>query len=161
MTITITEQTIVVITNNVAQIITAGIQGPEGAQGIQGPQGEQGDPGPQLQELTLQQWNLPIQLVSVLANTSWDCNIGQQVIYHAVENSTLGNPANIESGAVYQLRFIQNAVEYKTLALGSAFRPAGNQPLWSTALGAVDVATWRGTENNTLELIGYSQNVGS
>lgn len=157
--IIVTEQTTVVVTETGIDIITIGTQGPQGATGSQGATGPQGVPGPQLQQLTLQQWNVPIILTSTLANIAWDCDIGQQVNYFAVENSTLNTPTNIRDGAIYQFTFTQNAIEYKTLAFSSAFLAFGTgaaMPLVPTALLAKCVFTFRGFSDNTMRLIGFS-----
>lgn len=101
-----------------------------------------------------------VNIVSSGAETNWNLELAQNAVYLASENTTLMNPTNMamRAGKMCVLRRVQNGVTAKTMAYDSAYDPAGNLPLFSTALGAIDIMWWYCT-GTKMELFNYAQNV--
>ena len=103
---------------------------------------------------------VPVALTSSAASIAWNAATAQNATHTMTENTTLANPTNLVAGMDYKFTPTQHASVAKTLAYGSAFRPAADLPIISTALGATDEQVWRCTDGATLHCVGNSQNVG-
>lgn len=110
---------------------------------------------------TAQQSILPVSLTSTSASIAWNVLNAQNVHHTATENTTLANPTNLVAGTVYTFRWKQHASAAKTLAFGSAFRPAADMPLVSTVVNAVDIFVFYCPDGAVLEMIGCAQNIGT
>lgn len=101
-----------------------------------------------------------VNIVSASTLIQWNLELAQNAVYLATENATLMDPTNMamRAGKMCILRRVQNDTLAKTMAYDSAYLPSGNLPLFSTALGAVDVMWWYCT-GTTMELFNYAQNV--
>jgi len=77
------------------------------------------------------------------ANIAWDVDSAQVAKVTLTDNRTLDNPTNLQAGATYILRVIQDVTGTRTLAYGSAFKWAGGTvPVLSTAGDSVDILTF-------------------
>ncbi len=77
------------------------------------------------------------------ANISWDLDDNQVSKVTLAGNRTLDNPTNLQAGATYILRVIQDATGSRTLAFGSAYKfPGGTAPTLTTAASSVDMLTF-------------------
>ncbi len=77
------------------------------------------------------------------ANISWDLDSNPAAKVTLTANRTLDNPTNMNDGATYILRVIQDAGGTNTLAYGAAYLwPSGTAPILSTGGNAIDLLTF-------------------
>jgi hypothetical protein len=75
------------------------------------------------------------------ATINWNLNTQQVATVTLGGNRTMANPTNMQAGATYRLRPVQDGTGSRTLSWGTAYKwlNAGNTPpVLSTAAGAVD-----------------------
>lgn len=90
---------------------------------------------------------------------SWNLNTNQCSHVTLGGNRTLSNPTNMQAGATYILRVIQDGTGSRLLSYGTAYKwPSGVAPTLSTAAGAIDILTFYcdGTNMNGVANLNFS-----
>lgn len=89
------------------------------------------------------------------ANIAWNLENAQTAKITLGGNRTLDNPTNMQAGATYMLRVIQDGTGSRTLSYGTAYKwPAGAAPTLTTAANAVDVISFY---CNGTQMLGVAQ----
>jgi len=87
-------------------------------------------------------------------NISWDLDTQQTSTLTLAENATLDDPTNMKAGATYILTVTQDGTGSRTLAYGSSYKwSGGTAPTLSTAIGAVDIITFKSDGTNMYGVI--------
>ncbi len=77
------------------------------------------------------------------ATISWDVDIAQTATVTLAGNRTLQNPTNLQAGATYILRVVQDGAGSRTLSYDTVYKwPGGTAPTLSTGSGAIDILTF-------------------
>lgn len=85
------------------------------------------------------------------ASISWNLDTAQTAKVTLAGNRTLANPTNMDPGATYILRVIQDASGSRTLAFGSAYKwPSGTAPTMSTGANDIDILSFYSDGTNML-----------
>lgn len=77
------------------------------------------------------------------ASIAWNLEDAQTATVELGGNRTLSNPTNMQAGATYILRVVQDSTGSRTLAYGANYAwPGGTAPTLSTAAGATDILSF-------------------
>ena len=86
------------------------------------------------------------------ATINWNTDSGQVATVTLGGNRTMAAPTNLENGAYYGLRVIQDGTGSRTLAFNAVFKfVSGTAPTLSTAAGATDFINFRSDGTNLYE----------
>jgi hypothetical protein len=153
--------TVVIVDGTTVNVVTAGTQGPAGANGQGVPIG--GGTSQALVKNSATNYDTGWASAALLGSTNnftrqqyfgqttltdaatiaWDVGSNQCASVTLGGNRTLSNPSNMQAGSTYILRVAQDVTGSRTLAFGSNYKwPSGAAPSLSTVSNSVDVLTF-------------------
>jgi len=106
------------------------------------------------------QFSQNIQELTDETNINWDVSSGGFAYVTLGGNRTLSNPTNVQAGARYILRVVQDATGGRTLSFDTNFKfPGGTSPSLTATANAVDLLEFEAYNASTLYLVNTINNL--